>query len=119
MTNPTDTQDTPRLGVPHVSRMFELLITRASDNLTDHEANWLKTGIDNTVSLELDNLHCITQGLGLLIAEDKGAGSFQDKDELSALLFSIAHQVDTIRGLNEMRLSIEDLEATRARINGQ
>ena len=119
MTNSTNNQDNPRLGVPHVSRMLELLITRAGDSLTDHETNWLKAGIEDTVSIELDNLHCITQGLGLLVAEDKGAGSFQNKEDLSSLLWSIAHQVDTIRGLNLMRLSIEDLEATRARTSGQ
>jgi hypothetical protein len=111
----SNTQGAPHLGVPNVSRMLELLMTKASDQLTDHEANWLKFGIDDTVSIELDNLHCITQGLGLLIAEDKSAGSFQNKGDLSALLFSIAHQLDTIRGLNSLRLVVEDLEATRGK----
>lgn len=119
-TNTQATQENePRLGIAYHSRMLALLMEKARDHLTDHETKWLKNGIDDTLSLELCNLHTVTNGIGGLIANDKRAGSFRDPSDLSTLLWSITHQIDVIRGLNDLRLEIEDLEATRARINAQ
>jgi|GEM_PF-4390766 hypothetical protein len=92
----------PRLGIPYISKILSLLLEKAADNLTSDELDWLSTGATETVYCEIDNLHTVVAGIAGLVATDKNAGNFSHSDEVSGLMWSIAHQLDVIRGLESL-----------------
>lgn len=97
----------PRLGVPYVSNILHLLLDKAADNLTCNELEWLSKGAAETVYCELDNLHAVVAGIAGLVATDTDAGNFRSSDETSRLMWSIAHQIDVIRGLETLAHNAE------------
>jgi len=107
--NQTEQEPTtaPRLGVPYIFNILHLLLDKAADNLTSEELDWLSLGAASSVYCELDNLHAVVAGIAGLVAADTDAGNFRSGDETSRLMWSIAHQIDVIRGLETLAHNAE------------
>jgi hypothetical protein len=78
-----------------------LLWSHAENHLNAEELSTL-TGATETAALMAENLSQVCDKLGALVVADEGtgrAGYFREADGVSALLWSIARQVDTIGAL--------------------
>lgn len=102
MNNETNqaTQAIKEYGVASVPNILGLLLDRAEANLSPTEIKWLSVGIDEMVGLELGNLQTTVAGIAGLVGCDENAGNFRDKESVSNLMWSIAHQLDVIRGFS-------------------
>lgn len=79
---------------------------RAADKLTNEElADVVR--ISEYATIQARNLSDIIADVGCLIGSDTQAGNFRDRGSVSTLLFSIAHQVDTIAGMLEVSADAE------------
>ena len=107
--NQTDNQEQPseNLGIPTISNMLDLLSLYAVENMPIHAANWLKSGIAEMTMLETQNLQAVVSGVAGLVGADEKAGNFRGKEEVSSLLYSIAHQLDVINGFNRLYRELE------------
>jgi hypothetical protein len=92
----------PDSGLANVTNALALLLERAEENLTPQELNWLSDGIADTVQGELDNLHSVVNGIAGLVSCDERAGNFRGTESVSSLMWSVAHQLDVIRGLSAL-----------------
>lgn len=78
--------------------VMEKLYRAAEKNLTDDDLEWLVGGLEWGDHVARTTEAMVT-GLGCLIIEDGGAGSFQSKDGLPELLFHIANSINHARSL--------------------
>jgi hypothetical protein len=78
------------------------LWARAANALTRDELKWFAQSCDYT-EMQARSLSSVIEGIGCLVVEDglewHGAGNFQSTHDVPDLLFSIAHQVNTLAGL--------------------
>ena len=92
-------------GVASVERMMTKLWERTADSLTTEELTWFADSSEYA-KLQARQLSYAIEGIGCLVSADSennhGAGSFQNGDSISTLLFTIAHSVDTIAGMMEV-----------------
>jgi hypothetical protein len=86
-----------------VTNVLTLLLEKAQENLTPQEVKWLSSGIDELVYLELDNLQTVVSGIAGLVGADEIAGNFRSKESVAGLMYSIAHQLDVISGLSQIK----------------
>jgi hypothetical protein len=100
--NNENNQAVKEYGVASVPSILGLLLDRAEANLSPTEIKWLSLGIDEMVGLELGNLQTTVAGIAGLIGCDENAGNFRDNESVSNLMWSIAHQLDVIRGFSTL-----------------
>jgi hypothetical protein len=92
-------------GIPVASTILDELWERTADTLTTKELEWFANSIDYT-QMQGDNLSEVISGIGCEIGSGD-FGSFNDKENLATLLFSISHQVDTISGMMRIAASAQ------------
>lgn len=105
-------------GVATVESMMTVLWERTADRLTTEELEWF-AGSSEYARMQARQLSKVIESVGCLVCSDAktktGAGNFQSGNDVSTLLFSIAHSVDTIAGMMDVsdsaqhRLSNPDL----------
>lgn len=79
--------------------LLDVLMTRAAPHLTHQELEWLDMGVPDLESSLLSRVEELTEGLGCLVADGQGVGSFQDAAECSRLLFFLSNQASLLGGL--------------------
>jgi hypothetical protein len=94
--------NTKQRSFANVSTVLNILFEKAEDSLTDEEKKWLASGINETLDNEISNLHHVAIDIAGLVAEDGNAGNFTRAESVAALMYSIAHQLDVIRGLSNL-----------------
>ncbi len=90
-----------------MSTVLNVLFDKAKDNLSEDEKQWLASGVNETLINELDNLHRVTLGIAGLVSEDNSAGIFNYSENLGAIMYSLAHQLDVLRGLTSLTENME------------
>lgn len=79
-----------------------LLWQRASDRMTEDELNWFAEGAPELVQLQAEHLSTVTMGLGCLIGNDDSSGALSDRHDVSAILWSVSHQVGVLGALTNV-----------------
>lgn len=100
-------QESENYGIPHVSTALFCLWEKSAGSMTDGELKWFSQFTDEAEHKAAD-LSEIVAGIGCEIGNEKNFGSFQIKGEVATLLFNIAHQIDTIRGMIQIGDSAND-----------
>lgn len=79
--------------------LLDVLMARAAPHLTRQELEWLGMGVPDLESSLLSRVEELTEGLGCLVADGQGVGSFQNAAECSRLLFFLSNQASLLGGL--------------------
>ncbi len=101
--NPTDSP----LSSKTISNCFYELWEASAEHLTEKQLSWF-AGFSDYAENQARNLADVVVGIGCLVASDDDAGSFQDKQAIATLLFSINQQLETISGLIHVSSSAAD-----------
>ena len=88
-------------AVCDTSNVLWQLWERAADSLSTSELEYFARATEHAHS-EARHLRDVVMGMGCLIASDTQSGALQDADGTSAMLYSIAEQLDTISGMIEI-----------------
>lgn len=84
---------------PHTSgKLVMRLWEKSKSRLDENELQWFANSVD-MVSGELENLSQNLTQMACLVGSDRDTGSFQSKQSVSNLLFSLAHQLDTLQAV--------------------
>jgi hypothetical protein len=75
---------------------LRFLWNKSAFTLTENELKSL-SNMSDEVDLEFSNLVKNIEGVGNLIMNDKESGCFQDTNSVSALLLSLANQIDSLQ----------------------
>lgn len=89
-------------GVFNVSSSLALLWKKASPTLDASTLRWFADGAAVAVADHAAELQGVLEGLGCIILSDGETGSFQTPESGSELLFSLARQIDSLRGLADI-----------------
>lgn len=103
------------LPVLSLRTMLDVLMARAAPHLTRQELAWLDSGVPALESCLLIQMEDLTEGLGCLVADGQGVGSFQNADECSRLMFFLSNQASLLSGLRV----ISDTAANRLQAAGR
>lgn len=93
-------------GLQNVSNALLYLWKKSADTLTDAELTWF-SGLMYDAEEEMGNLYEVVNDLGCIVSGGD-TGNFQDKNSVSHLLFNIAHQINTIKGMYLIGSRAED-----------
>lgn len=85
-----------------VSNALSLLWRKAGPTLDAHTLRWFADGALVAIADHAAELQGVLEGLGCMILSDGETGSFQTPESSSELLFSLARQIDSLRGLADI-----------------
>jgi hypothetical protein len=92
-------KETHSMPVFTTANALEELWNRASTGMPAHERKWFAQGAASEVSRQTQQLATVVEGLGCLIDADENCGAFQEKCDLTTLLFNVSNQLSGIAGL--------------------
>jgi hypothetical protein len=90
---------TPKMPAFSTSAAMALLWQKAQREMSLPELEWLASGIPEHIGFVTLSLAEVLSGLGCLIGADESSGSLSNKEDVSQLMHSLSHQLDTISGL--------------------
>lgn len=93
---------TNRIGAFDATNAMLLLWQRAGDHMTEDELNWFAEGAPELVQLQAEYISNITQGLGRLLGNDDSSGALSERHDVSAILWSLSHQVGVLGALTNV-----------------
>lgn len=96
------TKDSERLEVFRLSSALSLLWDQARPSMDVRTLQWFADGASNHVATQTMHLAGWVESLACVVAFDGTVGSFQSKEGVSELLFSLASQIDGLRGMAEI-----------------
>lgn len=79
--------------------LLDVLMARAAPHLTREELAWIDMAAPALESSLLSQMEDLAEGLGCLVADGGGVGSFQNAAECSRLLFFLSNQASLLGGL--------------------
>ena len=88
-------------AVCDTSNVLWQLWERTADSLSKSELEYFARATEHAHT-EARNLRDVVMGMGCLIASDTQSGALQDTNGTSAMLYTIAEQLDTITGMIEI-----------------
>lgn len=101
-TAPSPQPEQPMMRVFTTASALALLWQKASDTMSPPELEWFADGAAEQVGREARTLADVLESTACLVAGDECAGSFQDTDSTSKLLFSLQNQLNTIAGMADI-----------------
>ncbi len=102
-TTGTNVTPTPEMaGIFGPATALALLWEKASPSMDDRTLQWFADGAGDQVATQTWHLSEVLNSLACLVSQDDTVGSFQSADSTGALLFSLGHQVDVLRGMAEI-----------------
>lgn len=79
--------------------MLRLLSDRALRHASAAEVSWLDENLPEYIQRFARGAAEVAEGIGCLVASDDDAGSFQDREQVSRLLFHVSTQFQQLAGL--------------------
>lgn len=96
---PQATPSAERMPVFCPRSLLMLLWDRAHSHLTAQELEWVASRVSMFTHMHAARLESVLEGVGLLVACDKEAGSFCEGTELADLLFLQADCMSMVGGM--------------------
>jgi hypothetical protein len=90
------------LGLFSPAAVLSLLWAQARPALDMPTLQWFADGAHGHVATQTMHLSGWLESLACLVSQDRTVGSFQDAESTGALLFSLASQIDGLRGMAEI-----------------
>jgi hypothetical protein len=81
-----------------IANIIEALWERATGSLTPDDLEWF-AGAADAAELDLSYLGKITEGIGILVNQDKCAGVFQDKDDFLKVMCVLSNGIRQAQAL--------------------
>lgn len=109
VTSPIERQELHKqhnFGIVSAGNAFTALWNKAADQMTVGELQWF-VGLTDCAERETHNLAGMIEGIGCAIINDETSGAFENRDTVAELLFGLAHQLNTIRGMIRVGNSAE------------
>lgn len=101
-TIPTTATSPEPLGVFRPASALSLLWDKASPAMDTRTLQWFADGASNHVATQTMHLAGWVESLACLVSQDHDVGSFQCAESTGQLLFSLASQIDSLRGLADI-----------------
>ena len=102
MSAATPTNRGAQLSLFSPAAALDLLWARARPALDTRTLQWFADGASNHVATETMHLSGWLENLACLVSQDSTVGSFQSAESTGELLFSLASQIDGLRGMAEI-----------------
>ncbi|MCB6182973.1 hypothetical protein LIN78_05350 [Leeia sp. TBRC 13508] len=89
-----------------LANVMNMLWDKSKSSLSYEETKWFSNAVYEAERLFANQMSTI-EGLACLVADDHNTGSFQDKQSVSSLLFSIAQTMEAGKTLLDVSLAAQ------------